>query len=59
MSNAPELLRAVPVLPALDINHAIAFYEQRLGFITEFQYDEYAGLNRSKSQIHLLPSEKP
>jgi catechol 2,3-dioxygenase-like lactoylglutathione lyase family enzyme len=53
MSNVPEFLSAVPVLPALDINQAIAFYEQRLGFTTEFQYDDYAGLSRGKIQIHL------
>lgn len=53
MSNAPEFLIAVPVLPALDINQAIAFYEQRLGFTTLFKYDDYAGLSRGGIQIHL------
>lgn len=52
-NNAPEFLSAVPVLPALDINEAITFYEQRLGFTTDFKYDDYAGLSRDRIQIHL------
>ncbi|MBW4580949.1 MAG: VOC family protein [Tildeniella nuda ZEHNDER 1965/U140] len=48
-----KFLSAVPVLPAVDIAATIAFYEQQLGFTTDFQYDDYAGLRRGGAQLHL------
>jgi len=53
MNSATKFLNAVPVLPAVDMTATIAFYEQQLGFSTEFQYDDYAGLRRGGAQIHL------
>ncbi len=51
--STPQLLHATPVLPALDLEAAIAFYQQRLGFKLDFRQDDYAGLSRSHIQIHL------
>ena len=48
-----KFLSAIPVLPAVDIAAAVAFYEQQLGFTAEFQSDDYAGLRRDGVQIHL------
>ncbi len=56
-NNALGFLSAVPVLPALALKDAIAFYEQRLGFTTEFKYDDYAGLSQDEIQIHLEKKE--
>jgi hypothetical protein len=53
MNITSKFLSAVPVLPAVDLAATIAFYEQQLGFTTEFQYDDYAGLRRGGAQIHL------
>lgn len=53
MNSTTKFLSAIPVLPAVDIAAAVAFYEQRLGFTTEFQSDDYAGLRRGGVQLHL------
>ena len=55
----PELGFAIPVLPALDIEAAVAFYREKLGFEAVFQYPEYAGLARDGVQIHLWHCEDP
>lgn len=44
---------AVPALAALDIDRAIRFYEQRLGFMEAFHTDNYAGLRRDGAELHL------
>lgn len=53
MNAATKFLLAIPVLPAVDIAAAVEFYEQKLGFTTEFQSDDYAGLRRGVVQLHL------
>jgi uncharacterized glyoxalase superfamily protein PhnB len=53
LTSTTKFLSAVPVLPAVDIAATIAFYEQKLGFTTEFQMDDYAGLRRGGAQFHL------
>lgn len=53
MNAATKFLNAVPVLPAVDIAATIDFYQQKLGFTTEFQTDDYAGLRRGAAQLHL------
>ena len=59
VGGSPELVSAVPVLPALDIGESVSFYEKRLGFACEFRYDDYAGLERDGIQIHLWRCEDP
>jgi uncharacterized glyoxalase superfamily protein PhnB len=53
LTSTTKFLSAVLVLPAVDIAATIAFYEQKLGFTTEFQYDDYAGLRRGGAPLHL------
>ncbi len=53
MNPTPKFLSAIPVLPAVDIAAAVTFYEQKLGFTTDFQSDDYAGLRRGGVQLHL------
>jgi catechol 2,3-dioxygenase-like lactoylglutathione lyase family enzyme len=48
-----ELLSAIPVLPARDLDGALAFYKERLGFQVAFQYGPYAGVVRGPIEIHL------
>lgn len=48
-----DFVSAIPILPALDIEAALAFYETRLGFTRRFGDDEYAGLERGRVEIHL------
>ena len=53
----PRFLRAVPLLPAPDIEAACTFYRTRLGFEVSFQYEDYAGLSRAGIDIHLWKCE--
>ena len=53
MSHAPELVRAIPVLPCLDIGRAVEFYAGRLGFAVLFRFDDHAALMRDGTEIHL------
>ncbi|MBW4695176.1 MAG: VOC family protein [Lyngbya sp. HA4199-MV5] len=52
LTSTTKFLSAVPVLPAVDLAITIAFYEQ-MGFTTEFQYEDYAGLRRGGASLHL------
>ncbi len=46
--------RAVPQFLVSNLADAIAFYEQRLGFTTDFLYDDfYASVSRDGAPIHL------
>lgn len=53
MSEAPELVRAIPRLPCLDIARAVEFYATRLGFAVLFRFDDYAAVMRDGIEIHL------
>jgi catechol 2,3-dioxygenase-like lactoylglutathione lyase family enzyme len=53
MSDAPQLGRAIPVLPCLDIARAVEFYAARLGFGVCFRFDDYAAVARDGVEIHL------
>jgi catechol 2,3-dioxygenase-like lactoylglutathione lyase family enzyme len=53
MSDAPELVRAIPRLPCLDIARAVEFYATRLGFAVLFRFDDYAAVMRDGIEIHL------
>ncbi len=43
----------VPVLPVTDIDEAIAFYRDALGFTLAFQQGDYAGVDRGAAHVHL------
>ncbi|SRR5579883_976112 len=53
MNAMPKFLSAIPVLPAADIAATTTFYEQQLGFTTDFQSVDYASLRRGSIQLHL------
>jgi len=48
-----ELTAAIPVLPVDDVSKALAFYRDRLGFETAFEFGPYAGVVRGPISIHL------
>lgn len=45
------LLKAIPLLPAFDINKTIDFYEYKLGF-TSFNYGNYLVLKYKTVELH-------
>jgi hypothetical protein len=47
-----KLLKATPVLPALNIPETVQFYEQKLGFKARHQEDGYGILVRDDIEIH-------
>lgn len=50
----PAIKRAAPQFLVGSLGDAIAFYEQRLGFTTDFVYDDfYASVSRDGASIHL------
>lgn len=54
MNDEPEFRRAAPVLAALDMDKAVACYEQKPGFTKILQSEEpYAILRRDSVHIHL------
>jgi hypothetical protein len=54
-----EILSAIPVLPALDLEKTIAFYRDKLSFGLAFQYGDYAGLQYGPVEIHFWHCEDP
>ncbi len=49
----PRLREAIPALPARNVDTAVAFYQQRLGFEHLFTMDGYAGVRRGDVELHL------
>ncbi|HUC43633.1 MAG TPA: VOC family protein [Candidatus Sulfotelmatobacter sp.] len=47
-----SLLLGIPVLPALDLEATLAFYEANLGFRRHIESEDYAGVERDGIQIH-------
>jgi catechol 2,3-dioxygenase-like lactoylglutathione lyase family enzyme len=47
------LKQAIPKFPTADIQLALAFYEQKLGFVQLFDYGDYAAVERDNLEIHL------
>lgn len=50
---------AIPVLPAIDIEASVDFYQNKLGFSLAFQYPEYAGVEVGPIQIHFWHCKDP
>lgn len=44
---------AIPKFPAANVQQAIAFYEQKLGFRKVFDYGDYRAVKRDDVEIHL------
>lgn len=59
MLTSIEFCHAIPVMPALDLLKAIAFYEQHLGFTRKFVYDDYVGISRGSVELHLWLCNDP
>jgi catechol 2,3-dioxygenase-like lactoylglutathione lyase family enzyme len=57
MSETPELVRAIPRLPCLDVASAVEFYASRLGFAVLFRFDDYAAVMRDGIELHLWLSK--
>ena len=52
--NSKNVLYAAPVLLVTDLNRAIAYYRDKLGFAVEFNYEGfYASVMRDGCRIHL------
>ncbi len=55
----PAIRRAAPQFLVRNLAEAIAFYEERLGFTTDFVYgDFYASVSRDGASIHLKCAPK-
>ena len=55
----PLIKRAAPQFLVSNLGDAIAFYEERLGFTTDFIYgDSYASVSRDGAPIHLKCAPK-
>jgi catechol 2,3-dioxygenase-like lactoylglutathione lyase family enzyme len=52
MSQPPRLTRAIPILPVLDLEATLAFYESKLGCKRMIDLDSYAGVERDGLEIH-------
>jgi uncharacterized glyoxalase superfamily protein PhnB len=55
-----HLLNVIPLIPARDVEEAIAFYRDRIGFQLVFRDAEpprYAGIRRDAVTLHLYMSE--
>ena len=48
-----RVLSAAPVLRVTDLAAAMRFYRDVLGFVVEFEYDDYVILELGDSQVHL------
>ena len=46
------LVLGIPVLPALDLEATLAFFESKLGFRRHIESEDYAGVERDGIQIH-------
>jgi len=59
-NTAPRIERIAPQFIVDDLDRAIAYYRDRLGFSVDFVYDSfYASVSRDGFPIHLKHWEKP
>ncbi len=57
MDDTTRILQAVPVLPALNMQHTLDYYESMLGFSVIAQYDGYALIERDGAELHFFESD--
>ncbi|MDX6481326.1 MAG: hypothetical protein QOG85_1836 [Gaiellaceae bacterium] len=50
------VIRAVPVLPANDVDETVTFWRDELGFTEVFSSEEYGIVERDGTAIHFFPS---
>jgi catechol 2,3-dioxygenase-like lactoylglutathione lyase family enzyme len=50
------VIRAVPVLPARDVETSVDFWRDELGFNEVFRADEYGIVERDGTAVHFFPS---
>jgi catechol 2,3-dioxygenase-like lactoylglutathione lyase family enzyme len=51
-------IRVIPVFHTRDVDAAVRFYTQVLGFVESFRYGTYAGLKMGSCEIHItLPGD--
>jgi catechol 2,3-dioxygenase-like lactoylglutathione lyase family enzyme len=48
-----KVFRAVPALPVQDVELAVVYYEERLGFSVRHKEDSFAVLERDEVELHL------
>jgi catechol 2,3-dioxygenase-like lactoylglutathione lyase family enzyme len=48
-----KLFRAVPALPVQDVEAAVLYYNERLGFFVRHKEDSFAILERDEVELHL------
>ena len=59
MPDAPKITGIAPQFLVDDLDRAIAYYRDRLGFALDFQYEDfYAGVSRDGFSIHLKRAAK-
>jgi catechol 2,3-dioxygenase-like lactoylglutathione lyase family enzyme len=51
------VIRAVPVLPARDVETTVDFWREELGFNVVFRADGYGIVERDGTAVHFFPSE--
>ena len=51
------VIRATPVLPALDVDATVRFWQEELGFAAVFSSAEYGIVDRDGTQVHFFPSD--
>jgi catechol 2,3-dioxygenase-like lactoylglutathione lyase family enzyme len=51
------VIRAVPVLPANDVDETVGFWRDELGFSEVFRSEEYGIVERDGTAVHFFPSE--
>jgi catechol 2,3-dioxygenase-like lactoylglutathione lyase family enzyme len=60
-SMTTRLMSAAPVLLAQSLDDTIGFYQDKLGFVLAFKYDDYAAMKRDDVELHFsaYPSLNP
>lgn len=48
-----KMIKSIPSLPVLDIDTAVAFFENKMGFTSQYNDDGFAKLLRDEVEIHL------
>jgi catechol 2,3-dioxygenase-like lactoylglutathione lyase family enzyme len=51
------VIRAVPVLPANDVDETVGFWRDALGFSEVFRSREYGIVERDGTAVHFFPSD--
>lgn len=57
-SNPKQFIQGAPVLHVKDVQAAVAYYRDVLGFVSDFGDDDYAVVWRDNSAIHFVKSEQ-